>query len=84
MSLIERQAAIDAIVKWAESHHETPDGDDCIMILQEIPPAQPIDQENRTDAHRCINCYYGGRPTYKFPCCSCDNSNKWELLRRDK
>ena len=38
---ISRQAAIDAIVNWAEVHNEELDGDDCIMILQEISPAQP-------------------------------------------
>ena len=31
---ISRQAAIDAIVKWAESHHENPD-------ILDVPPAQP-------------------------------------------
>ena len=35
--LIDRQAAIDAIVKWAESHHENPDGDDYIMIILDVP-----------------------------------------------
>ena len=39
--LIERQAAIDAIVKWAEDNNENPDGDDCIMIILELPSAQP-------------------------------------------
>ena len=39
--LISRKAAIDAIVNWAESHHENPDGDDCIMIILDVPSAQP-------------------------------------------
>ena len=39
--LISRTQAIDAIVNWAENHHETPDGDDCIMIILDVPSAQP-------------------------------------------
>lgn len=38
---VSRQAAIDAIVKWAESHNENPDGDDCIMIILDVPSSQP-------------------------------------------
>lgn len=51
------------------------------LLSEPLPSAQSIDQK---ESHRCINCYYGGRPTYKFPCCSCNNLNKWESLRKDK
>lgn len=47
--LIERQKAIDVIVNWAESHHENPDGDDCIMIILDVPSAQP-------EIIRCKDC----------------------------
>ena len=40
-NLIDRQAAIDAIVHWSEIHAENPDGDDCILIISELPSAQP-------------------------------------------
>ena len=39
--LIDRQAAIDAIVAWAKDTNEMPDGDDCIMIIGDLPSAQP-------------------------------------------
>ena len=49
--LISRKAAIDAIVNWAESHHENPDGDDCIMIILDVPPAQPDITDEQAIGH---------------------------------
>ena len=42
--VISRQAAIDAIVAWAKDTNEMPDGDDCIMIICDLPSAQPEPQ----------------------------------------
>ena len=51
MDLIERQKAIDAIVAWAKDHNEMPDGDDCIMIIGDLPSAQP-------EIIRCKDCRF--------------------------
>ena len=47
--VISRQAAIDAIVAWAKDTNEMPDGDDCIMIIGDLPSAQP-------EIVRCKDC----------------------------
>jgi hypothetical protein len=65
--LISRAAAIDAIVKWAESHHENPDGDDCIMIILDVPPAHP-------EIIHCRDCkhHWTFRPYGDFPTETCE------------
>ena len=64
LDTISRTAAIDAIVKWAEDHNENPDGDDCIMILRELPTAQP------ETATVIIRCSTGGL-TMWYACDAC-------------